>query len=343
MKVVLNVDRKYKKLVREVTFPIIQAQSILNEIEKKAQASQKVFPVELLLVDSSDEGIFRDSIVFGNQESKNIVFLVQRSLETTFSDLPNQEKEELLLLIEQELTKKEERPSENSLLDSKIEEMKPSKKQTKSKSEKKRSVKLNKKLIMGLISFVSLVVVAYAVVSFANTPESNKPTLQEYLTRKEFLKAGKDYPKEAKSIESELFELIRTEDKSYLDELKQFNTQYPTIQGNFDLAMFDYDYEKALSFYTKNSSEFEQDNERLALVGYAYLKTTKIDDAKKLLKKCNDAELEKLILQYEQAQKIINEKQKEIEELQKKPTENKEKIEQAIEELYQAKAKLNLI
>lgn len=341
MKVVLNVDRKYKKFLSQSTFPIVQAQSILNELEQKAQTSQKVFPVELLLIDSSDEGIFRDRVVFGNQESKNIVFLVQRSLDTTFSDLPNQEKEELLLQIEQELTKTELDFTENKENSPKVEKKKKEKKQEINKSKKKRSFHLNKKLLVGLVSLFSLLFVAYAVISFANTPKEKEPTLQEYLSNQEFLKAGKAYPDELAAIENELFMLTRQKDKSYLKQLEEFNQAYPTKQGSFDLAMFAFDYEEAMILYEKAPSAFENDEIRLALIGYAFLKMDKVEDAKKILSKAKNAELEKYVRQYEQLLLIVQEKEKEISELQKKPSENKEKIEKSINELYEAKEKIS--
>jgi hypothetical protein len=206
--------------------------------------------------------------------------------------------------------------------------------------KRRRKPTMNKNwLFAALLVFLLMIVGGSAY--FAMNQQTAPSSLESLLKEEKYLEAGKEFPKERKAIENELFSLTRSKDKSYLKQLMAFNKQYPTIQGDFDLAMFDFNYKQACSIYEKDSSTFAKDKERLPLVGYSYLKIGQIEQAKNILKQCNDAELEKFILQYEQASLIIQEKQKEIKELQKKPSENKEKIKKAINELYEAKEQLN--
>lgn len=222
---------------------------------------------------------------------------------------------------------------------------------TKKKKEKKEKqlkektplkiTKRTKKIVLLVVATMVIIIFGAGTFFYATNKKEIVPSLGDYLKREEFIVAGEKYPKETAVIENELFTLVRTKDKSYLEKLKEYNDQYPTIQGDFDLAMFDYDYKTAIAIYEKNESIFKKDSTRSTLAGYSYLKNENLKGAKEILSQTENAELEKFVLQYEQLTLIIQEKTKEIEELQKKPTENKEKIEKAIDELFEAKEKMN--
>lgn len=221
----------------------------------------------------------------------------------------------------------------------KVAKPKKKKKGEKAKKEKHSFRFSNRWLLSACIAFIGCFCVGMGVYVLGNQTVE-RPTLEELLNEELFMEAGKEYSTEHETIEDTLFKLVRTTDVAYVQRLKEFNQTYPTIQGVFDLAILQYDYEQAIEQYENNFAHFTNDRYRIALVGYAYLKIDQLDQAKERLNECKDAELEKMILEYEQASLIIKEKQKEIEELQKKPSENKKKIEQAIEELYEAKEKL---
>lgn len=248
---------------------------------------------------------------------------------------------------QKKLSAKEFRLCKSLILDA----LKSEKKTAPSKKHRARmklpAIKFSKKAIpwkyLGIAFFVCIASAAVILLLNSNDVNDKKAepvvTLDKYLIDREYQKAAERYPESIQDIENELFHLIQSEDEAYLDDLQQFQEHYPTVQGEFDLAMFDYDYDQAISVYEKNPEEIEQS--RLLLVGYAYLKIDQLENAKRMFEVSENAELEKLILQYQQLMSIISEKEKEIKELEKKPTENKAKISQAIEELYQTKKELN--
>ncbi|WP_445448522.1 hypothetical protein [Enterococcus faecalis] len=195
----------------------------------------------------------------------------------------------------------------------------------------------------GWVIAILLVLVLGSVVfkpfnSSSKTPEN---TYEQLIEKQQFVQAGKEYPERKQEIEEYLFKKIQSEDEPNLEPLKEFNKNFPSVQGDFDLAMLSYDYVKAIGIYKKNLETFKKDNDRLPLVGYSFLKEQNLKEAKEIAGQTTSPELEKYILEYEQFQLVIQEKEKQIKELQKKPTENKKKIEQAINELYEAKEKLN--
>ncbi|OTN84065.1 hypothetical protein A5819_003615 [Enterococcus sp. 7E2_DIV0204] len=181
----------------------------------------------------------------------------------------------------------------------------------------------------------------FAVKSVLSDQKDKQPSLQEYLTKKNFKEAAEAYPDKISEVENELFLIVQKEGRTHLKDLSSFQKKYPTEQGTFDLAMFDYQYDVGISTFEKNKQLFKHDETRQILVGYAYLKEGQVKKAEEIQHTLNSPELEKFIRQYKQYQLIIDEKEKEIATLQKKPSENKQKIEKAIDDLYEAKQSLS--
>ncbi|GGD01768.1 hypothetical protein [Enterococcus wangshanyuanii] len=181
----------------------------------------------------------------------------------------------------------------------------------------------------------------FAVRSAFSEKIEKQPSFQEYLDKKDYEGAAEAYPNKISAVENELFLIVQNEGRQHLKVLSSFQKKYPTEQGLFDLAMFDYQYDEGIAVYEKNENLFKQDDVRQVLVGYAYLKEGKVKKAEVIQHTLNSPELEKLVRQYKQYQLIIEEKEKEIAVLQKKPSENKQKIEKAIDELYEAKQSLS--
>lgn len=181
----------------------------------------------------------------------------------------------------------------------------------------------------------------FAVRSAFSEKSEIQPSFKEYLDKKDYEGAAEAYPNKILAVENELFLIVQSEGRQHLKALSSFQKKYPTEQGLFDLAMFDYQYDEGIAVYEKNENLFKQDEVRQVLVGYAYLKEGKAKKAEAIQHTLNSPELEKLIRQYNQYRLIIEEKEKEIAVLQKKPSENKQKIEKAIDELYEAKQSLS--
>lgn len=208
-----------------------------------------------------------------------------------------------------------------------------------------RSIVTNKAIPIKKIGVALLIIVLLfgGGITFAKAFHEKKPTQQTFeqlLEKNDYEGAVTAYPKKVDEVENTLFLLVQNEGRTHLDELVSFQKKYPTEQGAFDIALFNYDYEEGISVYESNESLFKKDETRQLLVGYAYLKENKLEKSEEIQKKLASPELEKFIRQYKQFTLVIEEKEKEIAELQKKPSENKEKIEKAIEALYEAKQSL---
>lgn len=214
-------------------------------------------------------------------------------------------------------------------------------KKEKIKKEKQRQIpRMNKRIAIVFFVVLFFICSAVGIFVYATTPEK-RVSYEELVRQEKFIEAGKEYPDKQQEVENLIFKKIQSEEKPELGKLRAYNKEIPTTQGDFDLAMLTYDYGKSTGIYEKEKDQFKNDHSRLPLVGYAYLKEQKLKAAKEISEQTTSPELEKYILEYEQFQLIIQEKEKQIKELQKKPTENKKKIEQAINELYEAKEKLN--
>lgn len=241
-----------------------------------------------------------------------------------------------------------------AFLESQIPTSKKNKREVKKPKEKKEKQKREPKSLIDRFPFLlklpkimtilvgtAVVVTAVLAVGYAIYVKTiEKPSFEEYIRQEQFIEAGKEYPKKQVEIESKLEELTRTKDKKYLDQLIRFNEKYPTVQGDFDCAMFDANYSEATSVFQKNRKKLIDDPTRATLAGYAFLKQKEIKAAEKVAEEINSVELEKYIETYKQLQLTIDETQKQKELLQKEPVKNKEKIEQAIDTLFEAKEEL---
>lgn len=301
------------------------AYSDFHEVSKNMQEGEFV---EFTLYDEESQPFYKGKF---NKDHFSTV------TEDIFSVLKKYEKEK-------KLTKKDRKQLENKLSvlinDGKEREEKP--KKTKKKIAFTKTIPIKKIGIVFAIIF-SLIFVGVGVNYAVQQTKESKPSMETLLKEQKFNEAVDVYPNKINYVENQLFEYVQQNGRKQLDKLKEFQKNYPTKYGQFDLYMFDYDYSEGISIYEANKKLFTKDDVRLLLVGYAYLKVNKLSKAEEIQKEIENPELEKYIRQYRQYQQIIDEKEKEIKELQKKPTENKQKILKAIDELYEAKQSLTEI
>ncbi|WP_139843342.1 MULTISPECIES: hypothetical protein [unclassified Enterococcus] len=296
-----------------------------NQIAEQ-EHSQMTFTYALY---TEDQEIYQSTVELPQADFSLFLTIIAEINEQPFED--EQQKEELLQWF-------------YTVFGEKIKKKKEAKEKKVKQPKEKKPMKIStgaKKVALFVVVITGLIAFGAGTFYYATSRKEIVPTLEDYLQREEYTMAAEKYPNEITTIENELFMLVRTKDKSFLKALKEYNKQFPTIQGEFDLAMFDYDYTTAAKIYGKNIDLLKKDSDRSTLAGYSYLKIDDLKSAKEILSETNNAELEKFVLLYEQLTKIIQEKNKEIKELQKKPSENKETIEKAINELYDAKEKLN--
>ncbi|MDA9469897.1 hypothetical protein [Enterococcus sp. 5H] len=326
----LTIEHMDVPLDRKI--PLAKAVLLIEKQNLIAKESNISMQFSYGLYEDENE-VYQSSLQLPKEKVDLFLAIVAEVKESAFEDEKQREAilNWLCLAFNRKRTK-EERPHK---------EKKPKKVKEPKKHRSFSFPKVSKKVILIVVSLLIFSGVCVGGLYFAINQHDKQPPLEVLLKEGAFLEAGKQYPEEHQRIEQELFTLTRTKDRSYLDKLRVFHREYPTIQGDFDLSIFDFNYEEAITIFKQERDLFLADNERLPLVGYAFLKIDEVDEAKQIQEKSGNAELQKLILQYEQALLIIDEKEKEIQELQKKPTENKEKIEQAINDLYEAKETLS--
>ncbi len=307
--------------------PLKRAELLLKKQNKIAnQEKQEMSCIYDLRIDG--QVVYESSLVFPVEDFSLYGTIVKEVEEQEFNS--EEEKEAFLEWLSKTFNvKKEKKKATNRPKKEKI------------KNEKQRQIpRMNKRIAIVFFVVLFFICSAVGIFVYATTPEK-RVSYEELVRQEKFIEAGKEYPDKQQEVENLIFKKIQSEEKPELGQLRAYNKEIPTTQGDFDLAMLTYDYGKSTGIYEKEKDQFKNDHSRLPLVGYAYLKEQKLKAAKEISEQTTSPELEKYILEYEQFQLIIQEKEKQIKELQKKPTENKKKIEQAINELYEAKEKLN--
>ncbi|WP_430609011.1 hypothetical protein [Enterococcus sp. MSG3310] len=307
--------------------PLERAELLLKRQNKIAnQEKQEMSCTYNLRIDG--QVVYESSLVFPEEDFSLYRTIVKEVEEQEFNS--EEEKEAFLEWLSKTFNvKKEKKKATNRPKKEKI------------KKEKQWQIpRMNKRSAIVFFVVLFFICSAVGIVVYATTPEK-RVSYEELVRQEKFIEAGKEYPDKQQEIENLIFKKIQSEEKPELGKLRAYNKEIPTTQGDFDLAMLTYDYGKSIGIYEKEKDQFKNDHSRLPLVGYAYLKEQKLKAAKEISEQTTSPELEKYILEYEQFQLIIQEKEKQIKELQKNPTENKKIIEQAINELYEAKEKLN--
>lgn len=281
-----------------------------------------------------------------NKEKKEYPFELIFEGDTLYKsiiDMPIENDFSLQLLIESELRKLNTKEAADFLTwlqpffeeRSAVEKIKPKKQKT------RYPINLSA-LQRKVIFFVLIVVFGLGAFSLLSPSNGEKQiSYSELISNKEYLTAGRQYPKKHEEIEQEIYNSIlekRTDDK--INQLEKFNNKYPTIFGNFDLAIFNKEYDEAIGCFEGDSSKFERDKERMILVGYSYLKEDQLDAAKKVSESLKSVELEKKIYEYENLKQLIDEKEKELKELEKGGSKNREKAETVAAEKFDLQEQL---
>lgn len=308
-------------------FSLDRAILLLEKQNKIAQQEQQIMSC-MYRLSVDNQAIYDSTLTFPVEEFSLYGTIVKEVEEQEFNS--KEEKEAFLEWLSKTFNvKKEKKKATNGPKKEKI------------KKEKQWQIpRMNKRIAIVFFVVLFFICSAVGIFVYATTPEK-RVSYEELVRQEKFIEAGKEYPDKQQEVENLIFKKIQSEEKPELGKLRAYNKEIPTTQGDFDLAMLTYDYGKSIGIYEKEKDQFKNDHSRLPLVGYAYLKEQKLKAAKEISEQTTSPELEKYILEYEQFQLIIQEKEKQIKELQKKPTENKKKIEQAINELYEAKEKLN--
>jgi hypothetical protein len=135
-----------------------------------------------------------------------------------------------------------------------------------------------------------------------------------------------------KKVEDRLLE------KGDVQSLKTFQESFPSPTGTFDVAYLEQRWEDVLS-----QKEVRMTEKRQRMKGYAFLRTGKVEEAKKQVNHLQDERIHQKIGQYEQVQQEIKDLQKQIEEEQQKDPKDEGEIQSLTEKKQKKESVLNSI
>lgn len=299
--------------------PLKNANAFLQDLNEYLKEKQEVkeYPFELIY---DGDVLYKSSIRLPVESS----FSLREIIESELESLQNKEATDFLKWLQpffdEQAASESINPKQQKI------------KSTPNLSDKKRKV----------VFFVLMLVIGVSLFTlFRPSNGEEKASYTELISSKDYLAAGKEYPKKHEDIEQNIYESIlekRTDDK--IKHLKRFNDKYPTVFGNFDLAIFNKEYAEAITSFENDPSEFKNDKERMVLVGYSYLKEDRLDEAKKISGSLKSVELEKKIYDYQNLNRLIDEKEKELKDLEKGGSKNREKAEEVAAEKFDLQEQL---
>ncbi|MBC1487255.1 hypothetical protein HB897_13555 [Listeria seeligeri] len=215
------------------------------------------------------------------------------------------------------------------------------KKEKQEKRRKERKVPTLSKKMSGVLflCLFGLGLVGFTI--YMIQPEAKeKPAYSTLMKEKKYNQAAKVYPEKQAIIREKLFQQAMKGNEHEKNVYKEYNDTYPSKTGEFDRAVLASDFQATIKAYEKKPSIIEKDSERLAIVGYAYLKNKDLAAAKDVAEKTENLDLEKRIAHYEQLTLSIANREKKIKDLQKDPIKNEKAIQTEIDLLYQDKEAL---
>ncbi|UOE62982.1 hypothetical protein HPB58_12750 [Priestia filamentosa] len=127
-------------------------------------------------------------------------------------------------------------------------------------------------------------------------------------------------------------------EKGDVQQVKAFQELFPSSTGTFDVAYLEQRWEEVLSQKGVRMTE-----KRQRMKGYAFLRTGKVEEAKKQVNHLQDERIQQKIKQYEQVQQEIQDLQKQIEEEQQKDPKDETKIQSLTEEKQRKERTLSSI
>ena len=317
-------------------YSITEADTKLKELCALPETKQKnIFYIEIY--EDKKNRIFRSDFEAGEDQTNNIILLIEQLLEANFPDESPEEKKELLQKINHAL--KEERTPTKQI---EIESYEGIKRQPKEKKEnqsiqwpvsKQGFFLLLKRAKLPIV--VSLLLLTIGSLSFiwlnGSTSTADQSDSYEMLLKKrEYLEAYEQYPEK----ESVLVETLYT-DKNR-EVLEELSSKEKSKLADFYLNFLEENWEKVTSMKDVKLNETVQ-----AMRGYAYLKQEKVTEAEIINKEIQNETLTEQI----NTQKKVEAYQL----LKKKDVEAAEKINSTIkdteltEDIKVTKSILNLL
>lgn len=167
------------------------------------------------------------------------------------------------------------------------------------------------------------------------------PSYETLMQASQYEEAATRYPDKQAAIEQQLYDLaVDTQDSETKEALVQFQQTYPSTFGAFDVAILDHAYDEAVAVYEAHEADFNEEQDRQTLAGYAYLKIDQRKEAERLAEASGSLELEKYIATYDQYQAEIKVLEKQLDTLKEDPLKHRGEIEKTLTALFDTKEKL---
>ncbi|MBC2137516.1 hypothetical protein HCA93_14570 [Listeria innocua] len=339
-----EVEKKVRKLLRTiirvgVDYELRTCNTILQEAEEilleKGISSLLSYHIQELTIPVS----FRASVMLGEGRPMNILLLVNQTLNTVFTDKPEEEKRSLIQLLEQAFLEEEVRPIPEVRLEKKVipespppipimdvqevfptttiqtEEAKPKKPTKQLNNRSKRSeiqlrisrfssfFTLSRK---GWIILASVVLLSCSMMLFLLLPsektkmEDDKKTPSfETLMKEEKLSEIAHYYPE----EWEPIRLVYIQDANVraLQEMKQVKD---SVLLEINIAYFEKNYDQVIPLYEANKA-LKYARIDYAFVGFSYLTKGNIQQAEVLNLYAEDTDLKAYIADYKLTQSMV--------------------------------------
>ncbi|HHS3226241.1 TPA: hypothetical protein ACTGDL_002855 [Listeria monocytogenes] len=280
---------------------------------------------------------FRASVMLGEGRPMNILLLVNQTLNTVFTDKPEEEKNSLIHLLEQAFLEEEQTTPEVKLEKKVIPESPPSIPVVEIQEEfpitqteeiiSKPTKQLNKRpkrrewraIISRFSSFfmfsrkvwivlaVALVVTSSVVLFFLMPSEASKteavkktPSLEKLLKEEKLPEIARYYPEEWENVRLDYIH------EANIRGLQEMNQIKPSALLDVDIAYFEKNYDQVVQLYEANKA-LKYAGIDYAFVGFSYLTEGNVKQAEVLNLYAEDPDLKAYIEDYKLTQSIVTE------------------------------------
>ncbi|EOG9807223.1 hypothetical protein ACLMQE_002765 [Listeria monocytogenes] len=337
-----EVEKNVRKLLRPiikggVDYELRTCNTILQEAEaillQQGISSNLFYHIQEPTIPVS----FRASVMLGEGRPMNILLLVNQTLNTVFTDKPEEEKNSLIHLLEQAFLEEEQTTPEVKLEKKGIPESPPSIPVVEIQEEfpitqteeiiSKPTKQLNKRpkrrewraIISRFSSFfmfsrkvwivlaVAIVVTSSMVLFFLMPSEASKteavkktPSLEKLLKEEKLPEIARYYPEEWENVRLDYIH------DANIWGLQEMNQVKPSSLLDVDIAYFEKNYDQVVQLYEANKA-LKYAGIDYAFVGFSYLTEGNVKQAEVLNLYAEDPDLKAYIEDYKLTQSIVTE------------------------------------
>ncbi|HAB8811052.1 TPA_asm: hypothetical protein GYS95_12430 [Listeria monocytogenes] len=336
-----EVEKPIRKLLRSiirggVDYELRTCNTILQEAEAILLQAGISSSLHYHIQEPTIPVSFRSSVMLGEGRPMNILLLVNQTLNTVFTEKPEEEKRYLIQLLEQSFLeeppiveeKEQEVEAPTSIPFSKVEEpiiakldksvdQRPlteivTEKKTRKRSGSRKPIQqaasffsFSKKswIVIGSALFLLSLVIFFVLVSAPNSKTEaikKEPSLASLLERKDLSKIATYYPEEWENIRIDYIQ------EADVIGLKAMKKEMPSDLLNLDIAYFEKNYQQVIHLYEGNK-ELEFASIDYAFIGFSYLTNGNVEQAEVLNLYAEDPDLKAYIADYKLTESIISE------------------------------------